>query len=145
MPGSSVHGLLQSRILEWAAVPFSRQSSQPRDWIQFSHIAGGFCTVWATREAQECWSGRLSHLQQIFPTQELYRSLLHCRQILYQLSYQGTSSHSQLPFRGTDPILVFCCCFYFYPTQLHCGLFVFWLYEIFCQSCMVILWELFHM
>ena len=50
--------------------------------------------------------GRLSHLQQIFPTQESYQSLLHCRQILCQLSYQETSSHSQLPPRGTDPILV---------------------------------------
>ena len=32
-------------------------SSQPRDWTQVSHIAGGFFTSWATREAQEYWSG----------------------------------------------------------------------------------------
>ena len=38
MPGSSVHGILQARILEW--VPFSRGSSQPRDQTQVSHIAG---------------------------------------------------------------------------------------------------------
>ena len=38
------------RILEWVAYPFSRGSSQPRDWIQASHIAGRFFTVWATRE-----------------------------------------------------------------------------------------------
>ena len=30
-PGSSVHGILQARILEWVAIPFSRESSQPRD------------------------------------------------------------------------------------------------------------------
>ena len=48
----AVHGILQARILEWAAIPFSRQSSQPRDRIQVSHIAGGFFTIWATREAQ---------------------------------------------------------------------------------------------
>ena len=52
-----VHGILQARILEWAAFPFSRGSSQPRDWTQVSHNAGGFFTSWATREAQEYWSG----------------------------------------------------------------------------------------
>ena len=46
-----VHGLLQGRILEWVAIPFSRGSSQPRDWTQVSHIAGGFFISWATREA----------------------------------------------------------------------------------------------
>ena len=50
LPGSSVHGILQARILEWVAVPFSR----------------------------------------IFPTQESNLGLLHCRKILYQLSYQGS-------------------------------------------------------
>ena len=50
-PGSSVHGLLQARILEWVAVPSPRGSSQLRDWIQVSHIAGRFFTVWATRGA----------------------------------------------------------------------------------------------
>ena len=46
------HGLYrnsQARILEWAAVPFSRGSSQPRDWTQVSHIVGRFFTGWATR------------------------------------------------------------------------------------------------
>ena len=49
------HGILQARILEWIVFPFSRGSSQPRDWTQVSHIAGGFFTSWATREAQEYW------------------------------------------------------------------------------------------
>ena len=40
----TVHGILQARILEWAAVPFSRGSSQPRDQTQVSYIAGGFFT-----------------------------------------------------------------------------------------------------
>ena len=48
-----VHGILQARILEWAAFPFSRGSSQPRDWTQVYHIADRFFTSWATREAQE--------------------------------------------------------------------------------------------
>ena len=48
---SSVHGILQERILEWVAMPSSRGSSQPRDRTQVSHIAGRFSTIWATREA----------------------------------------------------------------------------------------------
>ena len=48
-----VHGILQARILEWVAFPFSRGSSQPRDRTQgLSHIVGKFFTSWATREAQ---------------------------------------------------------------------------------------------
>ena len=41
---STVHGILQARILQWVAFPFSRGSSQPRDPTQVSHIAGGFFT-----------------------------------------------------------------------------------------------------
>ena len=48
-----VHGILQARILEWVAFPFSRVSSQPRDWIQVFHVAGRFFINWATKEAQD--------------------------------------------------------------------------------------------
>ena len=44
-------GILQARILEWVTMPSSRESSQPRDRIQVSLIAGGFFTICATREA----------------------------------------------------------------------------------------------
>ena len=50
-PGSSVHGILQARLLEWVAIPSSRESSQPRNWTLVSHIAGRLFTVWDTREA----------------------------------------------------------------------------------------------
>ena len=43
--------ILQARILEWIASPFSKGSSQTRDQTQVSRIAGGFFTSWATREA----------------------------------------------------------------------------------------------
>ena len=66
----TVHGIVQARLPEWVAFPFSRGSSQSRDRTQVSHIAGRFFTSWATREAQEYF--------------------LHCRQILYQLSYEGS-------------------------------------------------------
>ena len=48
--GSSVHGILQARILQWVAIPFSRGSSPPRDRTWVSCIAGGSFTIWATKE-----------------------------------------------------------------------------------------------
>ena len=49
----TVHEILQARILEWAAFPFSRGSFQSRDRTQVSSITGGFFNSWATREAQK--------------------------------------------------------------------------------------------
>ena len=48
LPGSAVYGIFQARILEWAAISFSRGSSQPKDWTQVSCIADRCFTVWAT-------------------------------------------------------------------------------------------------
>ena len=45
LPGFSVHGILQARILEWVAMPSSRGSSQPWDRTQVSYMAGGFFTA----------------------------------------------------------------------------------------------------
>jgi len=50
-PGSSVHGIVQARILEWVAISFSRGSSQPTDRTLVSRIAGSRFILWATREA----------------------------------------------------------------------------------------------
>ena len=52
LAGSSVHGILQARILEWVAIPFSRGSSWHRDLTQVSLILCRFFTIWATKEAQ---------------------------------------------------------------------------------------------
>ena len=49
-PGSSLHGILQARILEWVAISFYRGSSQPRDSTCVSCIAGRFFTIWVTGE-----------------------------------------------------------------------------------------------
>ena len=59
--GSSVHGILHARILEWVAIAFFRGSSWPRDPTQVSCIAGRFFTVWATTEASLAF-GNLSFL-----------------------------------------------------------------------------------
>ena len=50
LPGSSVYGIFQARVLEWVAISFSRRSSQPRDWSLVSHILGKCFTVWANRK-----------------------------------------------------------------------------------------------
>ena len=56
LPGASVHGIFQARVLQWVAISFSRGSSQPRDWTWVSRIADRHFTIWATREAQAaCW------------------------------------------------------------------------------------------
>ena len=62
--GYTVHEILQARIQEWVAFPFSRGSSWPRGW---THITGRFLTRWATREAHNTGVDSLSLLQQIFP------------------------------------------------------------------------------
>ena len=77
-------------ILLWAAMPSSGGSSQPRNQTQVSHAAGRFFTVWATRDATGV--GCQSLLQGIFPTKGSNPGLPCCRQILYQLSYQGMYS-----------------------------------------------------
>ena len=48
---STVHEILQGRILKWGAIPFSRGSSRPRDWTQVCCIAGKFFTIWTNRKA----------------------------------------------------------------------------------------------
>ena len=53
-------GILQARILEWVAMPSSRESSQPRDQTQISYTAGRFFTSQATREAPLSLSNYIS-------------------------------------------------------------------------------------
>ena len=51
LPDFSVHGIFQTRVLEWVVISFSRGSSWPRDQTQVSRIVGRRFTLWATREA----------------------------------------------------------------------------------------------
>ena len=85
LPGFSVHGIYQSRLLEWVDNSISSRSSRPRDRTQVSLIVGRWFTLWATREALKYffeplffWPGGNntgvgchSLLQEIFPIQEL--------------------------------------------------------------------------
>jgi len=82
----TVHGLLQARILQWVAVPFSRASSQPRSSVLWADSS----LAEPQEKPKNTGVGSLSLLQQIFPTQESNQGVLHYRWILYQLSYQGS-------------------------------------------------------
>ena len=80
-PGSSVHGILQVRILEWVIIPFSRGSSQSRDQTQVSSITGRFFTVWAIRETPSLYidefkTRRLSNSTENFPLRTLPTKLI---------------------------------------------------------------------
>ena len=61
LPGSTIHGIFQARVLEWVAISFSRGSSWPRDRTQISCIAGRCLTIWATRKAREGHSNPLQY------------------------------------------------------------------------------------
>ena len=89
LPGSSVQGILQARILEWVTVPFSRGSSQPRSSaLQVDSLAAE-----PPGKSKNTGVGSLSLLQRTFPTQESNQGLLNYRQILYQLSYQRSPAN----------------------------------------------------
>ena len=84
----TVHGILQTRILEWVAFPFSRGSSQPRDGPKSPTLQADSLPAESQGKPKNTGVGSLSLLQGIFLPQELNQGLLHCRQIPYQLSNQ---------------------------------------------------------
>ena len=71
----STHGILQARILECVAIPFSRGAAQPRELTQVSHMAGDFFIIWTTREAQDTIY-KLYHMIVDFLTSFIWWSLL---------------------------------------------------------------------
>ena len=77
LPGSSVHGILQARILEWVAISFSRGFYRPRNWIQVSCIAGKHFTTWTTRESLKRKSYTLKTIWWGFPHQIVQGLRLH--------------------------------------------------------------------
>ena len=86
----TVHGILQATILESVSCSFSRGSSQPRDRTQVSCITANSLPAEPQGKPKNTGMDSLSLLQQIFLIQKSNRGLLHCKQILYQLSYQGS-------------------------------------------------------
>ena len=89
----TVHGILHARILEWVAFPFSQGSSQPRTETSFPTLQADSLPAESQGKPKNTGMGSVSLLQWIFPTQELNQSLLHCRQILYQLIWGKPSQN----------------------------------------------------
>ena len=117
--GTSVHGILQTRVLEWVAMPFSKGSSQPRDRTQVSCMAGRFFTIWATGKSWRDGSSnllpcRLSIFRsRVCVTQRQRKapaliSEPHCRGLLQALSYPFSVSVS-LPPLPSSPLPLFLC------------------------------------
>ena len=95
----AVHGILQARILQWVAFPFSRESSQARSLT----LQADSFPAEPQGKPKNTGVGGLTLLQPIFLTQESDQGLLHCREILYQLSYQGIPSNiTDIPINGSS-------------------------------------------
>ena len=105
-PSSSVHGILQARILEWLAISFSRGSSQPRNPPWISCIARRFFTIWATREAlapvavsfyfifRKPWNGLEQYIYQINFNDTVYLKLGLYLQSILHLQFSSVQSLS---------------------------------------------------
>ena len=129
LPGSSIHGIFQAKVLEWVTISFSRGSFWPKDQTCVSWTARLVLYCWANQESpfkmnesESCsvmsnslqshglyslWNfpgqntgvGSQSFLQEILRTQELNPGLLHCRHILYWLSYEGSPNWTSSQIR----------------------------------------------
>ena len=79
LPGSSVLGIFQARVLEWGAISFSRRFSPPRDQTRVSCIVERCFTAWATREVSEIswWNQLVIFRRQYFGQQTPPNSHIH--------------------------------------------------------------------
>ena len=120
LPGSSIHGIFQARVLEWGAIAFSKSYAKSYKFsslwlftLKFAITNSSCCLAKLKRESESHsvvsdslwphgvyspWNppdqntrvGSLSLLQGVFPSQGWNPGLLHCRQVLYHLSHQGS-------------------------------------------------------
>ena len=86
----TVHGILQARMLEWVAFPSPGDLPNPGIKLRSPALQADSLPAEPQWTPKNTGVGSLSLLQGIFPIQESNQGLLHGRQILYQLSYQGT-------------------------------------------------------
>ena len=93
-------GILKARMLEWVAMLSSRGSSQQRDETRSPTLQADSLPSEPPGKPKNTGVGSLSLLQGNFQTQELNQGLLHCRWILYQLSYPGSPTVSLLDFKN---------------------------------------------
>ena len=91
-PMDCIHGILQARILEWIAFPFSRDLPNAGIKPRSPALRADSLPTEPQGKPKNTGVGSLSFLQRIFPTRESNHGLLHCRQIFYQLNYKRTPS-----------------------------------------------------
>ena len=91
-PGSSIHEILQARILERVAISSPGDHANPRIKPRSPALWADSLPAELPEKFKNTGVGSLSLLRGIFPTQESNQGLLHCRQILYQLSCPGSSN-----------------------------------------------------
>ena len=108
LPGSSVHGILQARILEWVVIPFSRGSSWPRDWIQVFHMSGRLFTIWATNK------DIIKHLKYITTD---FSSVQFSHSVMSDSLQPHRQQHARLPCPSPTPRACSNSC----PLNLSCG------------------------
>ena len=88
----TVRGILQARILEWVAIPSPGDLPNSEIEPRSPALKTNSLPVEPAGKPKNTGVGSLSLLYRIFPTKQLNQCLLHCRQILYQLRYQGSPS-----------------------------------------------------
>ena len=106
--GSSFHGILQVRILQWVAFPFSRGSSQPREWTWVSGVTRNLFIIWATRKALSS----ASDLQPLWPD------------FVVLVIFLGQCSAGDIPQLLSNRHLLFIYHFIFWPCCEACGILV---------------------
>ena len=111
-PGSPVHGILEARILEKVAIPFSR-SSQPRDQTQISCVAGRFFTVWNTGKVRMVYlftgniqiNGNSPKWLKAYNWQSQYKNM--CAQATqFSVTFPGDNVPSTLVWKGPRKVLI---------------------------------------
>ena len=96
-PGSSVHGIFQASILEWAATSSSRRSSRPRDWTLVSCISGQNLYHWASKESFKGLMGVGDKNKTSSDTISFTEILLKQSWLLPRLCTVGRSQQSFIP------------------------------------------------
>ena len=117
----TVHGILQARILEWVALPFSSGSSQPRDWTKISHIEGRFCTSWHTREAPSIYNYCKNWLYFFCYTMYILQVYFICNSLFLLIPSFYTASPTSLFLLVTTSLF-----------SVSLRLFLIWLYILVC-------------
>ena len=101
----TVRGALQARILEWVTFPFSEDLPNPGIEPRSPALRVDSLPAEPQGKPKNTGMSTLSLLQRIFPTQEFNQGFLHCRRILYQLSYEGSPYISQVWSKANAQVL----------------------------------------